>query len=113
MRGRAGDFFECGADGLGDQLQTGQVAHRGQDVGGTGALRGALADETGLLQAREREVEKTVGSAALGETVTEIGQHAVIGTGAKGQRAPRQLRRSELPERQLILSEGLCGPSIW
>jgi hypothetical protein len=41
----------------------------------------ALADETGLLQALEREVEATVGSAALGETLTEVGQHAVVEAG--------------------------------
>ncbi|WP_258044728.1 hypothetical protein [Streptomyces sp. SM11] len=51
VRGCARDFFECGADRLGDQLQAGQVTHRGQDVGGIGALRGALAHQSGLLEA--------------------------------------------------------------
>ena len=81
VRSRAGQLFQRGADGLGDQFQPGQVAHCGQDVGGVRALGGALADETGLLQAREREVEETVGSAVLGETVAEVGQHAVVEAG--------------------------------
>jgi hypothetical protein len=50
-------------------------------VGGVRALGGALADETGLLQAFERKVEETVGAAALGETLTEVGQHAVMEAG--------------------------------
>lgn len=70
-----------GAFGLGDQFQPGQVAHRGQDMSGVRALGGALADETGLLQTREREVEETVGSAVLDETVAEVGQHAVVEAG--------------------------------
>ncbi|MFF2514464.1 hypothetical protein [Streptomyces sp. NPDC058086] len=74
----AGHFFQRGPDGLGDQFQPGQVAHGSQDVGGVGALRGALAHESGLLQARERQVEKTVGAAVLGEALTEVGQHAVV-----------------------------------
>ena len=74
-------FFQCGADRLGDQFQPGQVAHRGQDVGGVGALRGALAHEPGLLEAGQREVEEAVGAAALGETLAEVGQHAVVEAG--------------------------------
>ena len=81
VRSGAGELFQRGADGLGDQFQPGQVAHRGQDVGGVGALGGALADEPGLLQAGEREVEETVGAAVLGETVAEVGQHAVVEAG--------------------------------
>lgn len=60
MRGCGGDFFECGADRLGDQLQAGQIAHRGQDVGGVGAQSGALGDEAGLLETGQREVEEAV-----------------------------------------------------
>ncbi len=71
MPGRAGDFFQRGTDRLGDQFQPGQVAHRGQDVGGVGALRGAFAHESGLLQAGECEVEETVGAVALGEALSE------------------------------------------
>lgn len=81
MRSGAGQLFQRGADGFGDQFQPGQVTHRGQDMGGVRALGGALADETSLLQAREREVEETVGSATLGETVAEVGQHAVVESG--------------------------------
>ena len=81
MRGGAGDFFQRGADRLGDQLQPGQVAHRGQDVGGVGALRGALAHQSGLLQAGQREVEEAVGTVALQQTLAEVGQHTVVEAG--------------------------------
>jgi hypothetical protein len=54
---------------------------RGQDVGGVGALRGALAYESGLLQTGECQIEETVGAIALGQTVTEVGQHAVVEAG--------------------------------
>ncbi|GAA4803131.1 hypothetical protein GCM10023220_35370 [Streptomyces ziwulingensis] len=81
VRGHTGHFFECGADRLGDQLQAGQVAHRGQDVGGVGALRGALAHQSGLREAGQREVEEAVSAIAFGETVTEVGQHAVVEPG--------------------------------
>ncbi|WP_274910904.1 hypothetical protein [Streptomyces sp. WZ-12] len=50
-------------------------------MGGVGALRGALAHESGLLQARERQIEKTVGAVVLGETLAEVGQHAVVEAG--------------------------------
>ena len=46
----AGDLFQGCPHRLGDQLQAGQVPHRRQDVGGVGALGGALADQPGLLQ---------------------------------------------------------------
>lgn len=81
VRSCVGQLFQRGADGLGDQFQPGQVAHRGQDMGGVRALSSALADETGLFQAREREVEDAVGSAVLDETVAEVGQHAVMEAG--------------------------------
>ncbi|MFJ6433355.1 hypothetical protein [Streptomyces sp. NPDC091416] len=73
VRGAAGDLVECGTDCIGDQLQPGPIAHGGQDVGGVGALRGALAHQSGLLEAGQREVEKTVGPAVFGEAITEIG----------------------------------------
>lgn len=81
MPGRAGDLFQRGTDGLGDQFQPGQVAHRGQDVGGVGALCGALAYESGLLQAGERQIRKTVGAVVLGDALTEVGQHTVVEAG--------------------------------
>jgi hypothetical protein len=79
--GGAGDFFQRGAYRLGDQLQAGQVAHCGQDVGGVGALRGAFAHQSGFLEAGQREVEETVGAVVLGETGAEVGQHTVVETG--------------------------------
>jgi hypothetical protein len=107
VRSRAGRLFQRGADGLGDQLQPGQVTHRGQDVGGVRALGGALADETGLLQAREREVEEAVGSAAAGETLAEVGRHTVVEAGIVQLQGQRVLendaaanRLGRLPVRQ-------------
>lgn len=77
VRGHTSDFFECGADRRGDQLQTGQVTHRGQDVGGVGAL----AYQAGLLETGQHEVEESVSPVAFGETVAEVGQHAVMESG--------------------------------
>ncbi|GED83197.1 hypothetical protein TNCT6_02820 [Streptomyces sp. 6-11-2] len=81
MSGCAGDFFQRGTDCLGDQFQPGQVAHCGEHVGGVGALRGSIAHESGLLQAGERQIEKTVGTVVLGEALAEVGQHAVVEAG--------------------------------
>lgn len=70
-----------GPDGLGDQLQAGQVTHRGQNMGGVGALRGALAHQTGLLETGQRKVEEAVRPAFLDEPIAEVGQHAVMEAG--------------------------------
>ncbi|MFD7408653.1 hypothetical protein ACFV7R_39790 [Streptomyces sp. NPDC059866] len=40
-----------------------------------------LAYESGLLQASERQVEETVGTVALDEALTEVGQHTVVKAG--------------------------------
>ncbi|GLY83546.1 hypothetical protein Airi02_014760 [Actinoallomurus iriomotensis] len=60
-----------------DQIQPGQVAGRGQDMGRIGALRGALTHEPCVLETSQREIEQLVGTIALGETVAEVGQHAL------------------------------------
>ncbi len=78
MRGATGEFFECGADGLGDQLEPGQAAHRGQHVGGVGALGGALAHQSGIGEPGQSKIEQPVGAAGFGEPVTEIAEHAVV-----------------------------------
>ncbi|GGX36334.1 hypothetical protein GCM10010341_67270 [Streptomyces noursei] len=107
VRGGAGDFLQRGTDRLGDQFQPGQVTHGGQDVGGVGALRGALAHQPGFLQAGQREVEEAIGAVALGETVAEIGQHTVVEAGVvqlHGHRVlevdPAAHRLGGLPVRQ-------------
>jgi hypothetical protein len=81
VRGGAGNFFECGANRLGDQLKAGQVPHQGQDVGGVGPLRGALAHQSGLPEAGQRKVEESVSTVIFGETVAKISQHAVVEAG--------------------------------
>ncbi|MER7057773.1 hypothetical protein [Streptomyces sp. NPDC000351] len=81
VRGGTGAFFERGADRLGDQLQPGQVAPRGQDMGGIGALHGALAHQPGLLETGQREVKEAVSTVVFSETVAKVGQHAVMETG--------------------------------
>ncbi|GAA4486513.1 hypothetical protein GCM10023191_012840 [Actinoallomurus oryzae] len=50
-------------------------------MGGIGALRGAFAHEPGILATGRREVQEAVGAIALGETVAEVGQHAVVEAG--------------------------------
>lgn len=47
-------------------------------MGGIGALRGALAYESGLLQTGECQIEKTVGAAIPDDSFAEVGQHAVV-----------------------------------
>lgn len=81
MPGRTGHFLQRSTDRLGDQFQPGQVTRRGNDVGGIGALRGAFAYGSGLLQAGERQIEETVGTAAMGEALAEVGRHAVVEAG--------------------------------
>ncbi|MFD4144338.1 hypothetical protein [Streptomyces sp. NPDC058572] len=57
------------------------VGHFLRDVGGVGALGGALVHGAGFLQAGEREVEEAVGAVALGEVLAEVGRHAVVEAG--------------------------------
>ncbi|MEY9940490.1 hypothetical protein ABH932_005296 [Streptacidiphilus sp. MAP5-52] len=76
--GRAGRLLQRGTGRLGDQFQPGQVAHRGQHVGGVGALGGALADQTGLLQAGQSKVQEAVRAPVLHQPLPEVGQHAVV-----------------------------------
>lgn len=77
----AGDFFQCDAYRLGDQPQASQVTHRGQGMGGVGALGCALVHQAGLLEAGQCEVEEAVSKVVFGETVSEVGQHAVVEAG--------------------------------
>ncbi len=53
----------------------------GQDVGGVGALRGAFAHQSGLLETGQREVEEAAGAVVFGETAAEVGEHAVVEAG--------------------------------
>ncbi|MFJ1754853.1 hypothetical protein [Kitasatospora sp. NPDC088134] len=90
----AGEFFQGRAHGLRDQFEAGQVADGGQDVGGVGALGGALADQAGLFQPGQGEVEEAVRPAvpqqavAEGETVTH--PHRRRATRVAGPRRPRR-----------------------
>lgn len=79
--GGARDLLQRGSHRLGDQLQPGQVAHRGQNMGGIGALRAAFVHEPGLFETGQRQVKQAIGAIALGEAVTEIGQHTVVEAG--------------------------------
>ena len=81
MPGRAGHFFQHGTDRLGDQLQPGQVTHRGQDMRGIGALRGAFTHQSGVLHAGQGEIEEAVGAVALDETLAEVAQDTVMEAG--------------------------------
>src|SRR5204862_7892503 len=58
VAGGAGELLQGGTDRLGDQLQPGQVPHGGQDVGGVGALGGPPADQPGLLQPGQGQVNE-------------------------------------------------------
>ncbi len=61
----AGELLERGADRLADQLERGQVACVGQDVGGIGARRPALLDHPCRFDAFQGEVEQHVRAAVL------------------------------------------------
>ncbi|WHM36027.1 hypothetical protein [Streptomyces sp. BPTC-684] len=50
-------------------------------MGRVGALGGALTHEPGVLESNEREVQESVGTVALGEALSEVGQHAVVEAG--------------------------------
>ena len=78
MAGGAGELFQGCSHRLGDQLQAGQVPHGGQDVGGVGALGGAVADQPGLFQPGQGQVKEPVGPAVLQQPAAEIAQHAVV-----------------------------------
>ncbi|MFE2105934.1 hypothetical protein ACFXAF_08700 [Kitasatospora sp. NPDC059463] len=65
MADNAGAFLQGRAHGLGDQLEAGQIADRGQDVGGVGALSGALADQSDVFRAVQGKVEEAVRPAVL------------------------------------------------
>jgi hypothetical protein len=97
--GGAGEFLQCGADRLGDQLQAGQVPHRGQDVGGVGALGGPLADQAGLLQAGQGQVKEPVRPSFLQQPVAEVAQHAVVEAGIVELEAERVLEVDPAPHR--------------
>jgi hypothetical protein len=58
--GGTGELFQGCAHRLSDQLQAGQVPHGRQDMGGAGALGGALADQPGLLQPGQGQVKEPV-----------------------------------------------------
>lgn len=49
-------------------------------MGGVGALRGAFT-HVGILESNQREVQEPVGTVALGEALSEVGQHAVVEAG--------------------------------
>jgi hypothetical protein len=91
VSGSAGQFLQGCAHGLGDQLQAGQVAHGGQDMGGIGALGGALANQSGLLQTGQGQIEKPVRPPVLQQAVTEVTEHAVVEAGVVQFEAERVL----------------------
>jgi hypothetical protein len=69
------------AHGLRDKFEAGQIADDGQDMGGVGALGGALADQSGLLQAGQGEIEEAVCPATLQQAVAEVAEHDVVESG--------------------------------
>ncbi|MFJ2746231.1 hypothetical protein ACIO3O_41960 [Streptomyces sp. NPDC087440] len=74
-------MFQRGPDRLKDQLQAGQLASGGQDVGGVGALFAPLLDQSGRRKPCHGQVEQLVGAILLGEPVAEVAQHTVVETG--------------------------------
>jgi len=57
MRGGGCDLFQRSAHRFGDQFQPGQIAHRGQHMGGLGALGAAFAHQPCLFEADQCEVK--------------------------------------------------------
>lgn len=112
MRSGPGHLFQHGTDRLGDQFQPGQVTHRGQDVGGVGALSDALAHESGLLQARKRQIEDTVGAVVQGQAIAEVGQHAVVEAGIVQFHGVKSARRAVPAFRPTRFSGPLPAPAV-
>ena len=99
VAGGAGEFLQGRAHRLGDQLQAGQVPHRRQDVGGVGALGGALADQPGLLQPGQGQVKEPVRPPVLQQPVAEVAQHAVVEARIVEVEAERVLEVDPAPHR--------------
>ena len=99
IAGGAGDLFQSRAHRLGDQLQAGQVPHGRQDVGGAGALGGALADQPGLLQPGQGQgqVKEPVRPPVLQQALAEVAQHAVMEAGIVEIEAERVLEVDPAP----------------
>ena len=99
LPGGAGDLFQGCPHRLGDQFQAGQVPHGRQDVGGVGALGGALADQPGLLQPGQGQVKEPVRPPVLQQPVAEVAQHAVVEAGIVEVEAERVLEVDPAPHR--------------
>ena len=111
LRSGAGELLQGGADRLGDQLQPGQAPHGGQHVGGVGALGGALADQPGLLEPGQGQVQKLVCPPVfLQQPVAEVAEHAVAEAGIVELEAERVLegRSGTAPPRR---HHGRTGPA--
>ena len=105
ITGGAGDLFQGRPHRLGDQLQAGQVPHRRQDVGGVGALGGALADQPGLLQPGQGQVKEPVRSPVLQQALAEVTEHAVMEARIVEIEAERVLKVDPAPH-------GLSGTAV-
>jgi hypothetical protein len=99
VAGGAGDLFQGGAHGPGDQFQPGQVPHRRQDAGGAGAPGGALADQPGFLQPGRGQAREPVRPPVLQQPLAEVTQHAVVEAGIAGLEAGRVLEVDPAPHR--------------
>jgi hypothetical protein len=99
VAGGAGGLFQGRPHRLGGQLRAGQVPHRGQDAGRAGALRGALADQPGLLQPGQGQVKQPVRPPLLHQAVPEAARHAVTEAGVVEIEAERVLEVDPAPHR--------------
>jgi hypothetical protein len=97
VAGGAGELLQGRAHRLGDQFQPGQVPHRRQDMGGVSALRGALADQPGLLQPGQGQVKEPVRPPLLQQPVPEVAEHAVVEAGIVELEAERVLEVDAAP----------------
>jgi len=80
-------------------------------VGGIGALRGALAHQTGLPRAGECQIQEPVGAVALRDALVEVGRHAVVEAGIFQFHGQRILEIDAAADR-LRACHGHLGSSI-
>jgi hypothetical protein len=91
VAGGPGDLLQGRADRLGDQFHAGQVPQGGKDMGGVGALGGALADSPASFPPGPGQVKEPVGPPVLQQPVAEATQHAVVEAGIVEPEAERVL----------------------